>query len=290
MALLFKYSFLREKGIRAPRFNPYSGRLLQGEGQEQGDNSNNVNNAENQDAAVEQNNNIEQEEGVGEHGGSSNRDSNDAENEVADEDEGGNEDEDEAEEDKTTATKGKQPIHAKKRIDSDKSCTDVMSKVKIDKMKGKAKGIEKGKEKGKEKENGKRKAKGKGKDSKKGGCDSESDSDSGPVSKRKKVDDLVKFCQRCLRRYIPNDEEPICAACETIPKGSQKGTSKLASVKKRRARLIDDLVDGSILSLKDMCMKLIAANIDAVEAVSFLVVCFFSSVQLKTFLFFLTVW
>jgi hypothetical protein len=286
MALLFKYSFLREKGIRAPRFNPYSGRLLQGEGQEQGDNSNNVNNAENQDAAVEQNNNIEQEEGVGEHGGSSSRGSNDAENEVADEDEGGNEDEDEAEEDKTTTTKGKQPIHGKKRVDSDKSCTDVMSKAKIDKIKGKAKGKEKekekekekGKGKGKGKENGKRKAKGKGKDSKKGGNDSESDSDSGPVSKRKKVDDLVKFCQRCLRRYIPNDEEPICAACETIPKGSQKGPSKLASVKKRRARLIDDLVDGSILSLKDMCMKLIAANIDAVEAVSFLVVCFFWSV------------
>ena len=218
----------------------------------QGDNSNTAE-EQNNTNTEEQNNAMEEQEGT-----SIREPGEEAVNVIQEEDEVGDED------GATPVSKriGKDSVHIKKRIHSESvTGSEVISKEK----KGKDKDKEKGKGKGKGKETGKHKAK--GKNAKKGKGDSESDSDGVPVSKRKKVEDWVKFCQRCLRRYVPTDVEAICAACETIPKGSQKGSSKLASVKKRRARLVDDLVDGSVLSLKDMCMKLIAANIDAVEAV-----------------------
>ncbi|TPX53393.1 hypothetical protein CcCBS67573_g09708 [Chytriomyces confervae] len=82
-------------------------------------------------------------------------------------------------------------------------------------------------------------------------------------------DSLVKFCQRCLRKFIPDAEgEDTCGACLTIPRGANKGAGGTGSKKiaRKRSALVDDVAFGQIVSLKDMCIKLIADNIDSVEA------------------------
>ncbi|KAI9344257.1 hypothetical protein BDR26DRAFT_857486 [Obelidium mucronatum] len=81
------------------------------------------------------------------------------------------------------------------------------------------------------------------------------------------ADSLLKFCQRCLRKFVPEvDGEDTCTACLNIPKAGGGASRKISALKRRRAVLVDDLIEGSVLPLRDMCIKLIADNIDAVEA------------------------
>ena len=41
-----------------------------------------------------------------------------------------------------------------------------------------------------------------------------------------------------------------------------------AAIKRRRARLVDEVLDGSLMSLRDQCIKLVAENIEHVEEVN----------------------
>ncbi|KAJ3344721.1 hypothetical protein HDU83_004921 [Entophlyctis luteolus] len=86
-------------------------------------------------------------------------------------------------------------------------------------------------------------------------------------SKRLEKDSFVRFCVRCSRRFLPSlDTDDLCTACLNIPEPGKNGTRKLAELKRRRATLVDDLADGQVLSLKEMCVKFVADNIDCVEA------------------------
>ncbi|KAJ1540587.1 hypothetical protein HK096_010821, partial [Nowakowskiella sp. JEL0078] len=73
---------------------------------------------------------------------------------------------------------------------------------------------------------------------------------------------LVRFCERCTRRYLPwdtEDKSTICHACEGII--SSKSSLKKKSFKRR---LLPDQND-SVPLLRDVCIKVIAENIDSLE-------------------------
>ena len=76
-------------------------------------------------------------------------------------------------------------------------------------------------------------------------------------SKRNRTDkenqSMVKFCSRCLRKYLPQEDETICHACLSIKKapGSAGGTRR----KGKKLILNADGERVSILSLKDLCIK-----------------------------------
>ncbi|ORY48552.1 RNI-like protein [Rhizoclosmatium globosum] len=108
---------------------------------------------------------------------------------------------------------------------------------------------------------GKGKGKGKGKDD-----DSDLSDVAGDTRNNNDKDSLLKFCQRCLRKFIPEvDGEDTCTACLNIPKAGG-ASRKISALKKRRAVLVDDVLEGSVQTLRDICIKLIADNIDSVEA------------------------
>lgn len=107
--------------------------------------------------------------------------------------------------------------------------------------------------------------------------DFESDSGSDPATAASaqkggnNPDSLIRFCRRCLRKYIPEyDHEELCLACANMASidkkgGGRGGAGKLAAIKRRRARLVDEVLDGSLMSLRDQCIKLVAENIEHVE-------------------------
>jgi hypothetical protein len=70
----------------------------------------------------------------------------------------------------------------------------------------------------------------------------------------KDSNDIIQFCQKCLRKYIPQGDESLCLACMTIPTGSKK-TNRLAAVRRRKAKLVGDIEEGSVMPLKEMCIK-----------------------------------
>ncbi|KAJ3188499.1 hypothetical protein HK101_009134 [Irineochytrium annulatum] len=74
----------------------------------------------------------------------------------------------------------------------------------------------------------------------------------------------IMFCQRCLRKYVPEDDTNLCVACQTIPSKSKK--MQAAKIKHMKSRLVGDIEYGSsIMSLRDMCIKVVSDNIDLVE-------------------------
>ncbi|KAJ3069363.1 hypothetical protein HDU98_007604 [Podochytrium sp. JEL0797] len=79
-------------------------------------------------------------------------------------------------------------------------------------------------------------------------------------------DDSLRFCRRCLRKFVPDsDASDTCPACLTIPaSGKKKGN--IAALKRKREGRQDDIADGAIHSLRDLCIKLIADNIESVDA------------------------
>ncbi|KAJ3401924.1 hypothetical protein HDV05_000195 [Chytridiales sp. JEL 0842] len=78
-------------------------------------------------------------------------------------------------------------------------------------------------------------------------------------------DTILQFCNRCLRKYIPAGDEDICGACMTIPVANGKKSNRMSMVKQKKAKLVGDAEDGTVPSLKNMCIKLLAANISFVE-------------------------
>ena len=77
-------------------------------------------------------------------------------------------------------------------------------------------------------------------------------------SKLKKTDNqrdssIVRFCSRCLRRYIPNDKEPFCHACLSIKSQRSGGVPG-----KKRGRKMVTTQEGervAVLSLKELCIR-----------------------------------
>ncbi|KAI8619741.1 hypothetical protein BC830DRAFT_1215797 [Chytriomyces sp. MP71] len=119
----------------------------------------------------------------------------------------------------------------------------------------------------------KEKAKGKGKraisDSEDDGAPGSNSNNRSAHSKRNTSDkdSILKFCTRCLRKFIPAiDGEDTCVACLTIPKAGKGGTTGGKKIQRKRAVLAEEAVEGQVTSLKDMCIKLVADNIDCVEA------------------------
>ncbi|KAJ3042893.1 hypothetical protein HDV00_006455 [Rhizophlyctis rosea] len=92
--------------------------------------------------------------------------------------------------------------------------------------------------------------------------------------RRKRTSDLIdayntiRFCERCQRRYtVGEDMSTFCPACLSIQ--SKASAGGLAKTKRKKGKIVATL-DGTgatgVVSLKDMCVKLIAAYIDDVEA------------------------
>lgn len=77
-------------------------------------------------------------------------------------------------------------------------------------------------------------------------------------SKRRKTENAdrggVKFCSRCLRRYIPKESEAICHACSSIQGGRKSGIGK----KRGKVIINEDGVRVAVMSLKDLCIKVLA--------------------------------
>eukprot|EP00842_Homolaphlyctis_polyrhiza_P006745 jgi/Hompol1/7071/HPOL_005175-RA len=91
---------------------------------------------------------------------------------------------------------------------------------------------------------------------------------------------LVRFCKRCQRRFVPmtlvevgsvsttqmvSADSDMCTACLTIGAPPKRAMPK---IKKNRKQMEVMAVSGevqSIMSLRDMCIKLIADNIEDVE-------------------------
>ncbi|KAJ3358791.1 hypothetical protein HDU91_005112 [Kappamyces sp. JEL0680] len=113
--------------------------------------------------------------------------------------------------------------------------------------------------------------------------DSDDDLIAGPSSKKPKVSkvrpqgkdpallaNLVRFCTSCNRRFVATSdpEQSICLACQTVTMGGKKPSA----AQKRALKKAQDLVlqttgyaGGSILPLRDLCIRYIVENIDLVE-------------------------
>ncbi|KAJ3211327.1 hypothetical protein HDU67_004613 [Dinochytrium kinnereticum] len=65
----------------------------------------------------------------------------------------------------------------------------------------------------------------------------------------------VRFCNRCLRRFIPEEDSVMCIACLNIPADGKKGRNTV-SIKRRKARVQGDAETSlSVISLRDICIK-----------------------------------
>ncbi|KAJ3320649.1 hypothetical protein HDU76_000261 [Blyttiomyces sp. JEL0837] len=251
-------SFLRERGIRAPRLNPYA--RLPNAGSLDANAAPAANGSEGNEGAAQEN---------GENGEASvTNAAADGEEQMEEAEAEENVQQDEEQEEEAAAATYTQTASSRRRA-------SAVSKAKEKATKGKE-----------EKEKAKRgKKRGKGKKGEDDESDSEDDKDnnfenfgsklaprSGHSKRRKTENDdgglngtVVQFCQRCLRKYIPVEEETLCTACLTIP-NQKNGSGKLAAVKRRKAKLVDEVLDGCVLPLKTLCMKVVASNIDQVEA------------------------
>ncbi|KAI8818591.1 uncharacterized protein EV422DRAFT_173028 [Fimicolochytrium jonesii] len=128
------------------------------------------------------------------------------------------------------------------------------------------------------------KAKAGAKKRKKGKDDNDDDDENypGPTSagrsnhsKRRKPDmssafnaGSVGFCSRCKRRYlVGHDQASLCSACYSI-QASKISTGGPKKPRKKKGVIIPEGADesaGSVLSLRNLCIRLIADCIDSVE-------------------------
>ncbi|TPX33728.1 hypothetical protein SmJEL517_g03401 [Synchytrium microbalum] len=72
------------------------------------------------------------------------------------------------------------------------------------------------------------------------------------------------FCQNCKRRFVPDIDAPnatMCQACLTVGSGPKV---RKVTKKKNAANVVEDSNE-KLMSLKDICIRIVAENIDSVD-------------------------
>ena len=98
-----------------------------------------------------------------------------------------------------------------------------------------------------------------------------------PAAKRKRrqPDDegylkLIKLCETCKRRFISQNDQLNCHACVSVGARASKAVKRQRKQQQSVVLEVTGRIDGLILPLRDMCIRVISDHLDDIESLGYI--------------------